>query len=1498
MSSADEFRPDPRRRRSHRSRRRGPQSRSDELVPIPLDSLIDALVRPAVPEMATAGGSLFPAARARSPGGPRRVWNLLVIVRTGIALGLLIPAALAWRGYQVVRGAGALVDRAEIYEAQQDWNAAARSYFAYLQFFPDDADVWIRMALSLDRRQSGIFQRAEVIGVFYEALARSGGRPALRRRLAELLLENERFPAAIEQAEELLREDPTDAVGLRVRGLASYQAARLDARQDWEGVRPALEAALASHPRDAEVALALAETLRQEVPERGPKAQAEADQVMQQLVGGDQLDSQTWLTYLEYCRKYGIDPGPQRVRQALDTNESSPELVAQAATLAQKQGETAAAEDFFQRLIEQSPSDPRGYLGLGQMRLASGDADEALAVWNRGLTQTDPDDLGLNLSRAELLISLGRLEEARAALAAVARRRAKLVPRPLPDNVDPVVAYLEGQVAQQTGRHYEAVNRFDVALNRESSQSVVAATGASIALLNAQAESFRTLGLPDRAAVAYEQAARLADFPPLFRWAAAEAWEEAEAWSLAAEQYQQVLSSLGQQAHSPSATLGWARCQLERFWQFPAEPRDWLSWDDAVANLSPDELAMESDDGAGLEVSPTAELRRLRAEASLLRENLSTALTELAELVAQFPSSWRAHRSLVRALDHQNRPESADELLAEFLARCPDQAAAWRYAIARASGRGQTELALARAIEAEKHATGATRDAWTAVRLAEQIRAGGTRQAAGELALLDRTTDTTVPLWQLRHRLTVDQAEWESARRVERTLHEIEGELGTAWRSAECHRMLATLASASSTERSDLERLAADLVRLRPGWPTGYWTRGMVAERLQQPELALENYRQANQQGSVESEGTGRYLRLLGLRRAWDELEQQLARPAVLQAISPADREAIVGLLLRGGRTSAALGLARPADDQAADARTELAWCRSLLAAGRVAEAETTLAALCTAEPGLAAAWLALADARSAAGSQSGVEELAVRAGGLAQLSASDRQLVSGRVAELLGRWQDARAAYSAVESPSEPRAAFSLVAEFAQNRHAELLVQARRKLSELDGGDFAARRDLLWALIQSGSTAHWNEAWEMAGGRRRPLDRLPPDAVRLRAELLAARGQPGDLGRAQKELAPLLADPELATESDRALAAELAVASGHWRQGADRFRELLTSAVDPTRYLDRWLRELLSREQFDEARHWLALFATAGPAQLAAVGLGRTAEGDWDETSDPRLAIEAALEERLTMALGPRAQGAELVAAALWLSALDEPTAAQGCFERACALDPACRWSYARWLLEQGRPLEAAKLAAAASQDSATPAAAAQLASLAAASSLTPSQAQQAFELVDRALLADPDHLGLLLAAGRFRLMTGNYAEALAPLRKAHSLAPDDDLAVAWLVIATVRQGESGADSSELIENAIESTGRSGWLVDILGQIALARDDPRTALAPLNEAIAWPGAPPNWLLHLALAQMRAGEPVEARQSLDRAAELGLNPAGLDPWERQERSTLESRLPR
>jgi tetratricopeptide (TPR) repeat protein len=161
-----------------------------------------------------------------------------------------------------------------------------------------------------------------------------------------------------------------------------------------------------------------------------------------------------------------------------------------------------------------------------------------------------------------------------------------------------------------------------------------------------------------------------------------------------------------------------------------------------------------------------------------------------------------------------------------------------------------------------------------------------------------------------------------------------------------------------------------------------------------------------------------------------------------------------------------------------------------------------------------------------------------------------------------------------------------------------------------------------------------------------------------------------------------------------------------------------------------------------------------------------------------------------------------------------------------------------------------------------------------------------------ERALKRDPDNVQIVTELARLRILQQRWAEAEMLLRQvvardSHPVGALNDLA--WIL---ARHQGNASESLRLVEQAISLAGPDSTLLDTraIAQMALERTD--AAITDLKRALDM-SERPVVLFHLAQAYAKTHRPRDAREALERARSLGLEPDRLDAAERLVYDQLE-----
>ena len=381
-----------------------------------------------------------PEGRAHENGQTVGVLNARLLLYTILIAVVLVPAIYAWHAYQVRRTARAFLERADQLESAQDWVSAAIYLHRYLSLHPEDNATRIRMTSSLDRGATDWRQKAQAVNVYYQTLGLipETDQPALRCRLAELLLELRRYPAAEVEAEKLLAADAADPQGRRLLALALYgevQSGAVVARsKSGPPLNQVFESALQSNPGDVRISTILAEVYRSDdrfLDEKirsqpRDKREALANRLMDEMVQANPKNADACLARHRYRILYHLPGADQDLQAALKYGPDNVEVLLVAAESV-RQGDKAkvdpaalaTARAHVEHVLQVAPTDERAYLLLGDLMWSANDRSQAVTAWRQGLEKANKDSLLLHQRLAQALVVMGQTAAADTELSAV-----------------------------------------------------------------------------------------------------------------------------------------------------------------------------------------------------------------------------------------------------------------------------------------------------------------------------------------------------------------------------------------------------------------------------------------------------------------------------------------------------------------------------------------------------------------------------------------------------------------------------------------------------------------------------------------------------------------------------------------------------------------------------------------------------------------------------------------------------------------------------------------------------------------------------------------------------------------------------------------------------------------------------------------------------------------------------------------------------------------------
>lgn len=1443
------------------------------------------LIPPSYPDFAS--GPLPTVAR---PPDKIEELNPRALAITIVGLALLLPAAFFWHQFQIHRNAGKLLTQAQRLAANDEWRDAATMYFHYLKLRPDDAQSWINLAQAVDRAAETYNEKQKAVELYFQTITLASDQAELRRRLAELLLEQGKHELAEYQADKLLERAPEDASGWRTKALASYWGARINSRLSMRQVARCFVNAVKYNPHDVVMARGLAEIYRRELQVPG-KAERDsyADTVMNKLVAANPGNVEALLSRYTYRVRFHLPDADPDLDRAIELEPTDDEVLLTSAHRAMIRRDYAQAQRDYQKMAELLPDDPRGYLGWGQALSRADQREQALEIWRTGLKQVGPDDFWINLRMTEALVVLGRLEEASQKLVLlddliVRQARPGKSSRDERFRRQNAVDFVRARWFATKGDYYSAVPVLQrvLAVRQRAAESDEDVIGV-VEVLYQLAQAYAAQEQHDLAAAMFDETIRLQPTVADHHLNAAQAWESAGQLERAARAYELALL---QKETGPAAMVLLARAQLARQQRLPAAAQN---WDEFRGTL---QRAKEKK-------ADNVLLMLLEADYLSATQRREAAIKLLESALTRHPKNARLAQALIMANEKWGRPEEADRLLANLTeeGRRPSFSATM-LRVAVLVHRGQYDEARPLLDEAARHGTETERSQALFQLVHIELRSGQLEAARQRLRDLAKVNPRSMTLWEMLAELACGAAHWDEAQVCEQQLRELEGPAGTRWRYFKALRLLETAKGSTDQQVVEAAKLQQEAQDVRPAWAQGYHLRGMVRERQENWDAAIDSYQQAVHLGYENLRTYQRLIALLQQRNRVAEADRYLAKLIDLASYVPSLSTLAVTLSYQQGQLGRAVLVAEEAvrlrpDDP--EARTWLGT--SLMLVGRPDEGQRELEKANELAPHNPQTWIGLMALHLRREHFDDVKKLIERLAE-APLPEAVREFLAGQGCELTGDDAQAVRRYQrALELAPDDQAILNHVATFMQGRDAEQAEKLLRQLVELAPDAETGKRRLAEFLAKAPGPKRWDEIGKLLKGLGETPESLTPGALRDKSRLLVQRGGVDEIHEATGLMSHLVRNHSDALPEDHLLLAWLYTLQGEWAKARDEYRELATQPEPSAAHLAAYANYLLDQDYLTEASSFLATYEKVDPDGPTALELRVRLlhKQDRDIEIDP--AVEKFVAQRLE-AIASDAQRAATYRLAAEICAGVNLPSAESWFKKWLELDGTACTPFVVWLASPpiGRVDEAIQLCQRQAELDDSP-----VAAMAAAAALVLGNADAAAldriePLLAAATSAHSDHAELALWTANVRCMQNRTEEAVRHYRRVLALAPDHVDAHSNLALVLSETPAGREEAITLVERAMAIAGRTVPLVDTYGLVLTRAGRAAEAVELYRKLTTLTTAGAGVHFHLAAACEAAGDGESARKCLEQARKMQLDRVSLTPGERQMLAKLDQAL--
>lgn len=1490
------------------------------------------------PASGRSGSRPHGAARA---GRTALALNVPLLLITALILAAVAPSAYFWHKWQVHRIASSLAVRSEALAQSGNWSAAAGYTSRYLQLRPADASARIRLAKQFDKSLPTGRTRGRAIDLYYQALAvaaEPGEKAALQLRLAELLLEERRYPQAREEALKFTSSDAQYPAARRVLAMSLFgqaQAGQQTAKPPGDLILGTVMAdALRLNPRVAELAGAWAYVLREQPDWLSPSQRAEmpdekdrqqrADATLDKLVAANDRDPLAFLARYRYRHKYQLPAAEQDLATALKLEPDRTEVLATAAAhfaekaaAAKGRGESAAlvksncdeAIQHYRRLIAkagEAPAERAGdaaapgagadelpvdevaaYVGIGDLYLLQGDPEKAIEVWLAGTQGAGKTNPQLNLRLVSYLLSAGRLTEAEAALLSLneaIRATIGKYPQSTYQALNRRRDLLKARLLLAKGQASEAL---DVAAPLASNAQAASAERLEAWLI--LAECYAGQGNWDQAATAYQNAAAVAPAQnESSRQAAGRAW-------LRAGQPEQALRHFDwlhrlRQDGASGVELG--RALLAQQLMQPASRRDWTKLDRLLQELAGEEAHRELSEPWRIELLQVdSGLSRVTSREAL-KQAVSEALTSLQKLEQQHGESAALWRELATRYAHLQKPQDADRALAECERlgdRSPERylSAANVYVVRRDFERVSQVL--------QEGVANLPPEEVPALRIAvagSLLAAGATESGRKELTVAYQADPGNIGIVEQLAELATDTKDPQEIRKWEDRLLELEGPRGTSWRYYRAVRLLAESAGQKGAALPELVSLQADLQKRRPAWPKTLILSGAINEINGNLPEAVQAYKSALNLGDRRSVVYERLVVLLYRLGRFTEADEYLGRLSQQIPASAGLSFLAISVAAELNDTDRAESLARQSIDARPEDPNAWVWYGQILQVNQhLDEAEQAFRKAIELAPEDVQTWSGLFQFQLRTDrpeqAKKTLQELIQRS----KLTDPQRAFVLAQAQEMLGDAKQAEEAYrQAIALAPEDLKIQAQWATFLMRHDPQQAEDVLRKLIELAAaqkvkpvGDDACRM-LAQVLAQRGTEADFDEAMRL-------LQQAGSDNVdtlldkRLQAVLILQRPNP-NLARAQQLLEDLVFNSASGVDADNERLAwvyleQSKTLSGKARQAKieaarRQYESLCLRPAPKPEHLVNYVTLLLNEKKWADAEPGIRHLEKLAPDAYGTITLRARYLAGTDRSAEILPLIDAFV-ARVEPQAADDARRAQLFGTMGGIcSSCSLHPASESWYRRAYALDSKYYPRLAGALVEQAKVSQAVELCLEQAKNASSADPAAVLANVLVVSQASEADMQRAEPALMKALADFPGEAHLVSAVANVRAVQQRNEEAIQLYQQALRLIPNDLLVMNNLATLLAESPGEAAEALRYIDQAIQASGPRPALLDTKGMILIQLGRTPEAIDLLRRATEMPNADARYHFHLAVALAKSGDNQAARKSLDIALENDL----------------------
>jgi tetratricopeptide (TPR) repeat protein len=1395
--------------------------------------------------------------------------------------------------------------------------------------------------------------------------------PIIRKRMMQRLMQAGRYEDAMDQIAKLAGPS-IDGYLMKWLALSRYSMALenrgytfSDSTQvaipDWLYSASSLHVvdlllkSIIDNPGDIEISSAIAEVCLGN-PEFYTKSQLEgasplelkdrALSVMDKMLASNRENLQAWLAHFSVASR--IDPvrAESDIRQALSMAPEDTTVLREAGTHFMERGLNDSrgtevnkkaerldlAQKYFSKALENGlKRDGKVYLGLGELAFSKGDFDGAIKNWEDGArVATAPTAiLWFRLFQAwaskrdlsNMKETLKSMDESIRNESSLLTKRGQLALSRVASQQWATFYVIQGDFVRAAKYLEDIVNK-DREMDSANRSEVIASLGLC----------YLRSGQYDRAVEAYQDAVSLAPLVDERHRGLADALATANRLREAIDQMESLSEKTGrdyvricelildyQQRNSPESAL-WNRFDTlfqEAVSLSPSDPflieRPW------ILELTSLEAAMT------------------RATSETMEETKQATIKRLLGVSERFPEAFELQRIVVQKLENLGAVEQARSLFAKLEAAQPKNTSVLLTKVENLLKDGMKDQAK-QLLDSEltQDPSNTTLQA-ASMRMAVGGKSGNSAfqvapSFSGNIAALieagQSLVETPIIVDDPSNQNEVKAAtqSWCSNLEViEKQLKELEGTEGTEWRHLRARRLLTESQLESKTEISELETLTNYLIQRRPSWINTYVLSGLVEDFKGNFTNAIRDFNRAIRLGDQNIRTYERLAELMIAQGQSAELASIIERLG--NRVNRSQRLSSIAIGLSGKNQQGMLDLAKSGVDSRP--RDPMAWVwlgQVIELASRGQPDSQRQAELVKAEEAILRARELSADKSlpvfsAAFGLYLSGNQISKIDNLLADLSKSPidgttKYLALADFYQALDRMELAQQALmEARKSSNEPDAIDERIAKLllAQGKQDEAISMFKTLFANLpkEGG---VRRSYVTLLASRGTDEDW-AVIDQIYQNEKVADN--PDDRRLRAELLARKGQQKDLALAQYLLEALVEDPKNRTDQDRFRLASIYIRNAALAQIQDaespQVKQLLSAASKqlsilckgnevPVEYLYTYGDFLIKQDRITEANEIADRLNAQEPDGFASALFRARLQkisGNPERAKTLILAWKDSQLGKLDEKSQPEVKAGILASVGDALNEVGASKEAEENLRQAYELDGKKGLSYVRTLArsEDASARESAirfmldKL-----KTEKSPEVARLLAGLLSVGEVSGELSEKGDQALTELGSRNDQNAELLLSIADMWLAQKKSNKAIDAYRKIVKLKPNDVVALNNLAILLGEDLSTTEEALSLIDQAIRIAGKQPLLLDTKAAILMLAKRFEEAI-PILEIAASATNDPRVVFHLYLALVKNGRTEEAGRVKSRVNPTELRKSVLTPDDQRELELFEKENP-